>query len=155
MVWFPTRSPSSDGASVKTRKTIMKNKIRRGVGSRQGGKGRCWSLHGRRQNLRKECVATRGTQWIQGKSLVFLRVNWRSIFNKTVDFWNLFDTYNPDVVIGTDAWLRKEEIIIAEVFRADYTTCRRGGFTRGGGVFICFKNYIAWGNYVLTSISRR
>jgi hypothetical protein len=47
-----------------------------------------------------------------------LQVNCRSIYNKALDFWNLVDTYNPDVVIGTEPWL-KEDISNAEVFRAD------------------------------------
>jgi hypothetical protein len=59
-----------------------------------------------------------------------------------LDIWNLIDTYNLDVIIGTESWLR-EEISNAEVFRDDYTTFRRNRNTRGGGVFICVKNYIA------------
>jgi hypothetical protein len=53
-----------------------------------------------------------------------------------------FDTYNPDVTTGTESWLR-EEISNAEVFGDDYTSFRRDSNTRGGGVFICVKNYIA------------
>ena len=45
-------------------------------------------------------------------------------------------------LIGTESWLR-EEISNAEIFRADYTTFRRDRHARGGGVFICVKNYIA------------
>jgi hypothetical protein len=59
-----------------------------------------------------------------------------------LDFWNLVDTYNPDVIVGTESWLR-EEISNAEVFRGDYTTFRRNRNTRGGEVFICVKNCIA------------
>ena len=55
--------------------------------------------------------------------------------------WNLIDTYNPDVVIGTESWL-SEEINNAEVFRDDYITFRRDICSRGDGVFICVKNYI-------------
>jgi hypothetical protein len=33
-------------------------------------------------------------------------------------------TYNPDVIIGMESWLR-EVISNAEVFRDDYTTFRR------------------------------
>jgi hypothetical protein len=47
-----------------------------------------------------EWVATRGAQKIEGNSLVFLQVNCRNILNKFLDFWNLVDTYNPDVIIG-------------------------------------------------------
>jgi hypothetical protein len=49
------------------------------------------------------------------------------------------DVYNPDVVIGTESWL-KEDIGNAEVFRADFTVFRRDRPARGGGVFIRVKN---------------
>jgi hypothetical protein len=65
----------------------------------------------------------------------------RIILNKNLEFWNLVDTYNPNVVIGTESWLR-DGINNAEVFRNDYITFRRDRSTRGGGVFICVKNYI-------------
>jgi len=29
-------------------------------------------------------------------------------YKKLLDFWNLVDTYNADVVIGTESWLRGE-----------------------------------------------
>src|SRR5215475_2539185 len=74
-----------------------------------------------------------------GKSLVLLQVNCRSIYNKALEFWNLVDAYNPDIIIGTESWLR-EEIGNTEIFRADFTTFRRDKHTRGGGVFICVKN---------------
>jgi len=77
----------------------------------------------------------------EGKLLVLLQVNCRSIYNKTLDFWNLADTYNPDVVIGTESWL-SEEISNAEIFRADYTSFRRERHIHSGRVFICVKNYI-------------
>jgi hypothetical protein len=78
----------------------------------------------------------------EDKSLVLLQVNCRSIYNKALEFWNLVDTYNPDIIIGTESWLR-EEIRNAEIFRADITTFRRERHVRGGGVFICVKNNIA------------
>jgi hypothetical protein len=89
-----------------------------------------------------EWVATRGAQRIEGNSLVLLQVNCKSILNKYLDFWNLVDIHNPDVIIGTESWSR-EEISNPEVFRDDYTTFRRGRKTRGGGVFICAKDYTA------------
>jgi hypothetical protein len=70
-----------------------------------------------------------------------LQVNCRSICNKSLEFWNLIDTYNADVVMGTESRL-SEEINNAEVFRDDYITFRRDRFSQGGGVFICVKNYI-------------
>jgi hypothetical protein len=78
---------------------------------------------------------------IEDKPLVLLQVNCWSICNKILKFWNLIDTYNPDVVIGTESWL-SEEINNAEVFREDYITFRRDRGPRGGGVLICVKNYI-------------
>jgi len=39
---------------------------------------------------------------IEGKTLIFLQVNCRSIYNKAFDFWNLIDTNNSDVVRGTE-----------------------------------------------------
>ena len=56
----------------------------------------------------EERAATAGAQQIEDKPLVLLQVNCRSILNKTLEFWNLVDTYNPDVIIGTESWLREE-----------------------------------------------
>ena len=64
-----------------------------------------------------------------------LQVNCRSVYKQAVELWNLVGTYNPDVVIGKESWL-KEYIINAEVFRTDFTTFRRDRSARGGGVFI-------------------
>ena len=44
----------------------------------------------------------------EGKPLVLLQINCRSICNNILEFWNLIDTYNPDVVIGTESWLSEE-----------------------------------------------
>jgi hypothetical protein len=53
----------------------------------------------------------------------------------------LIDTYNRDVVIGTESWF-KEDISNAEIFRADFITFRRDRSARGGEVFSCVKNCI-------------
>ena len=76
------------------------------------------------------------------KPLVLLQVNCRSIYNKVLEFWNLVDTFNPDIIIGTESCLR-EEIGNTDIFRTDLTTFRRDRHARGGGVFICVKNNIA------------
>jgi hypothetical protein len=34
---------------------------------------------------------------IGGECLVLLQVNSRTIYNKALEFWNLVDTYNPDI----------------------------------------------------------
>jgi hypothetical protein len=56
---------------------------------------------------------------IEGKSPVVLQVNCMSVYNNALEFWNLVDTYNPDVVTGMELWLT-EDISNAEVFRADF-----------------------------------
>jgi hypothetical protein len=90
---------------------------------------------------KKECLAATVAPKTEGKLLVSLQVNCRSIYKNTLDIWNLTDTCNPDVVIGTESRL-SEEISNADVFRGDYTTSRRDRHTRGGGgVFICVNNY--------------
>jgi len=89
-------------------------------------------------STKEECVAATVAHISEGKPLVLLQVNYRSICNKILEFWNLIDTYNPDVVIGTESLL-SEEISNAEVFRDDYITFRRDRCSRGGGVFICVK----------------
>jgi hypothetical protein len=69
----------------------------------------------------EERAGSAGSTHAEGKPLALLQVNCRSICNKILEFWNLIDTYNPDVVIGTESWL-SEEINNAEVFRDDYIT---------------------------------
>jgi hypothetical protein len=78
----------------------------------------------------------------RGQVTGLLQVNCKSIYNNILEFWNLVDKYNPDIIIGTDSWLR-EEIGNAEIFRADFTILRRDRHTRCGGVFICVKNNTA------------
>ena len=79
-------------------------------------------------------------------SQVLLQVNCRSICNKILEFWNLIDTYNPDVAIGTESWL-SEEINNAEVFRDDYIVFRRDRYSQGGGFSFVLKNKLIAGNY--------
>jgi hypothetical protein len=79
-------------------------------------------------------IAEASENIIGGKSLVVLQVNCRSVYtsNKALEFWNLVDTFNPDVVKCTESWLA-EDISNAEVFRADFTTFRSDRFASGGG----------------------
>jgi hypothetical protein len=93
----------------------------------------------RKNEAKDQIQAMAQAHKVGGKSLVLLQVNCRSIYNKVLEFWNLVDTYNPDIIIGMESWLR-EEIGNTEIFRADFTTFRRDRHTRGGGVFICVKN---------------
>jgi len=89
----------------------------------------------------EEREGSAGSTQAEGKPLALLKVNCRSICSKILEFWNLICTYNPDVVIGTESWL-SEELNNAEVFRDDHINLRRDRGSRGGGVFICVKNYI-------------
>jgi hypothetical protein len=50
--------------------------------------------------------------------------------------WNIDDTYNPDVVIGTESWL-KEDISNTKIFRDVFRTFRKYRSARGGGGFVC------------------
>jgi hypothetical protein len=52
---------------------------------------------------KEECLAVTVVLMTEGKPLVLLQVNWRSIYNKTLDFWNL--THNNPNVIGMKSWL--------------------------------------------------
>jgi hypothetical protein len=103
--------------------------------------GMNWTVRRVEEVTRNEHVATGVAQKIMGKSLALMQVNCRSIFNKSLDFFE-FDAYNPDAIIGTEPWLR-EDICNAEVFRDDYTAFKRERNTRGSGVFICVTKYIA------------
>ena len=49
---------------------------------------------------KEECLAATVVPKTESKPL--LQVNCRSIYNKTIDFWNLIDTYNPAVVRGME-----------------------------------------------------
>jgi hypothetical protein len=64
---------------------------------------------------RVKCIAVASAYRTEGRSLVVLQVNWRSVYNKKIELWNLVDTYNPHAVIGTESWL-KEDISNAEKF---------------------------------------
>ena len=50
----------------------------------------------------EECVGLAGSPQLEGKPLVLLQVNCTSILNKFLDFWNLVDPYNMDVIIGIE-----------------------------------------------------
>jgi len=89
---------------------------------------------------KEECLAATVAPTTEGKQLVLLQIKCSSIYNKTLDFWNLIDTYKPDV-IGTELRL-SEEISSAVIFMDDCTTIRRDRHTVGGGVFTCVKNCI-------------
>ena len=51
---------------------------------------------------RVKSVAEASAYMIESMSLVVLQVNCRSVYSKELEFWNLADTYNSDV-IGTES----------------------------------------------------
>lgn len=55
-----------------------------------------------RSETEEKLITTTAAHRVEGKSLVLLQVNCRSIHNKTLDFWNLDDTYNADAVLSHD-----------------------------------------------------
>jgi len=95
---------SSEGTSEKTRKT-----------STQENSTLTWKTTKRVEGTMdpemresevvssEEGVVTAGSQQIEGKPLVLLLANCRSILNEILEFWNLVDTYNPDVSTGTES----------------------------------------------------
>jgi hypothetical protein len=60
------------------------------------------------------------------------------------------DTYNPDIIIGTESWIR-EEIGNTEIFREEFTTFRRERHARDGGVFVLKKILPARSNGLTTN----
>ncbi|PSN51533.1 hypothetical protein C0J52_09920, partial [Blattella germanica] len=70
--------------------------------------------------------------------LKLLLVNCCSILNNLIKFWNLVEVVNPDVIIGTELWL-KEEINDTEIFEPQRD---RDSSTRGGGIFVCVKTSV-------------
>jgi len=68
----------------------------------------------------------------EGKPQVLLQVNCRSIYNKDLEFWNLVDTYKPDIIIRTDWWLR-DGIGNKEILKVDFMTFRRDRHVRCEG----------------------
>ena len=76
-------------------------------------------------------------------SLRTMTINFQSMLPKKVELWHMIETMKPDIIFGTETWLRPEiensEILPPEcgynVFRKD----RHDGY---GGVMIAVKNYL-------------
>lgn len=69
------------------------------------------------------------------KGLRILQVNCRSIPNKIHESSTLVESFEADIVIGTESWL-KSGIHSDKIFPTDFTVYRRDRDTRGGRVFI-------------------
>jgi hypothetical protein len=53
-----------------------------------------------------QAVSAEPAYWSKGKSLAVLQVKCVSIYNIAIEFWNLVDTYNLDVITGRESWLK-------------------------------------------------
>jgi hypothetical protein len=67
-------------------------------------------------------------------SLFLLHFNCNSVNNKALEFLNLVDTYNYDIVKRTESWLR-EDINNFQAFSSDLKTLRKNSSALGGGSF--------------------
>ena len=68
-------------------------------------------------------------------------INFQSIKNKTAEFAHLVDASDPDIIIGTETWLRPD-IRNSEVFPATYKVYRRDRRDSYGGVLVAVKEDI-------------
>jgi len=78
-------------------------------------------------------------------NLRILTVNCRSIVGKSAEFAATLDYIKPDIVCGTESWLKgiqpgknptTDTITSSEIFPSNYRVYRNDRGTRGGGVFI-------------------
>ena len=78
------------------------------------------------------------------RSLKVLVINCRSIVDKKQEYENMVTSTNPDIIIGTESWLKPKHFD-NEVFDPNlgYTPFRRDRVDRaGGGVFIAVRHNI-------------
>jgi hypothetical protein len=85
--------------------------------------------------------ATTAACRIEGESLVLLQVNCGSICNKTSDFWNVVDTYDPDVARSLGL---ERKFATPKSLGLTSQLLEETGVAAVGGVFVCFKNSIAF-----------
>nr|XP_054763097.1 uncharacterized protein LOC129269612 [Lytechinus pictus] len=73
-----------------------------------------------------------------------LTINFQSIKNKKEEVGALIDSANPDIIIGTETWL-KPEVHSSEIFPVGYNVIRRDRQDRpGGGVLIAIKDSLSF-----------
>jgi len=76
------------------------------------------------------------------KPLKVVLMNCQSVVKKSAEIHSLLLSINPDIVIGTESWL-KPEIHSSEIFPPEYITYRRDRTdTTGGGVFILVASHL-------------
>ena len=73
------------------------------------------------------------------RPLKLLNINLQSINNKKAEFLNLVDTHKPDIIVGTESWL-KPAVKSAEIFPPWFSVYRKDRKDGYGGVFLAVKN---------------
>ncbi len=74
--------------------------------------------------------------------LRLLNVNCRSVVNKKEQFHALIDNVKPDIIIGTESWL-KPDMLDNEIFPSDFTVyCKDRISAIGGGVFAAVSDNV-------------
>jgi len=72
-----------------------------------------------------------------------LVVNFQSSKNKKEELCNLLDSANPNILIGTETWLRND-ISSSEIFPEGYNVYRKDRWDGYGGVLVAVKtDYIS------------
>ncbi|XP_072178279.1 uncharacterized protein [Diadema setosum] len=75
------------------------------------------------------------------QNLRVLNINFQSVRNKKAEIGDVLDSTKPDIVLGTETWL-KENITSSELFPDGYTIVRRDRSDGYGGVLIALKENI-------------
>jgi hypothetical protein len=75
------------------------------------------------------------------KPLRILNVNCQNVKAKNPQFLNLLHSTEPDIVLGTESWL-KPDIQTSECFPPHFTVYRKDRATHAGGVFIAVNSDI-------------
>ena len=77
---------------------------------------------------------------VKRKALKFLVINFQSVCNKQASIESLIKERDPDVILGTETWL-KPEINNSEIFPDNYTIIRKDrNSSSHGGVLQAIKN---------------
>ena len=72
------------------------------------------------------------------QNLRTLVINFQSLRPKKAEFWNRLYTTNPDVILGTETWL-KSDVTDAEVFPPNFNVFRKDRHGGYGGVLVATK----------------
>ena len=77
-------------------------------------------------------------------SLIALSLNCQSLPAKKESFVNLINTHSPDIIFGSESWL-KDTIFSSDVFPTGYAVYRRDRPDGYGGVFVaCHDSHVSY-----------